>query len=296
MGAVVTSDGTPVPDFTVIAKPIADNPELAYRKRFKNGLFKLEGLIKTRYEIQVTSTLYIGTKMDIDFPSGQTGTDYRIFVLHAPRNELRAPLGSSPFTVSFERLERRIPPKALAAYERGVVLHTEGRLDDALMAYGEAIRYYTGYVEPLSDAGAIYVLLNRPDSALTFLRHALRLEPNNPIVQLNIGIALMAKRQFAEAKKIFEKVVEQESEKSVPRYYLARAYYHQKKYELAESTVRAALAENPHLFEGWVMVINLALERKDMAAAQEGLRRLHENTPDSHFSKLINDQIALLRN
>jgi hypothetical protein len=43
------------------------------------------------------------------------------------------------------------------------------------------------------------------------------------------------------------------------------------------------------------MVVNLALERKDIAAAQESLMRLREHTAGGDFSKLINDQIALLR-
>ena len=46
-GAVVTPDGTMVPEFTVTVRAIVDKPELVPRKRFKDGVFTFTGLRRT---------------------------------------------------------------------------------------------------------------------------------------------------------------------------------------------------------------------------------------------------------
>ena len=70
-GAVVTPEGTMVPEFTVAVRPIADKPELVLRKRFKGGVFKIEGLKRDRYQIHVYAPRSIGVKMDVNFPKAK---------------------------------------------------------------------------------------------------------------------------------------------------------------------------------------------------------------------------------
>src|SRR5207244_2037967 len=166
-GVVITAEGTVVPEFTVTAGHVSNKPELFPRRRYKNGEFTVNGLKNDKSQIHISSPLYIPTRLDFDFKSDDRPTEYSIVILHTYRNEPRF-LPGVAYTVSVKTLQRKIPEAATEAYLKGVDLHREGRLEEALMEYGKALRLYPNYVQALSDLGSIFILFNRPESALTF--------------------------------------------------------------------------------------------------------------------------------
>ena len=82
--------------------------------------------------------------------------------------------------ISVKKLQEKIPDEAREAYEKGVRLHRDGKLEDATIEYGKALRAYPNYVEALSDLSTIFLLYNRPDSALIFFRPEHELDNGNP--------------------------------------------------------------------------------------------------------------------
>ena len=85
-GVVITPDGMMVPEFTVTIRPVVDHPELIRRKHFKQGEFTLPGLTREKYKILITAPQLVGVKLDVDFGTQPTVTDYRIAILHHPRS------------------------------------------------------------------------------------------------------------------------------------------------------------------------------------------------------------------
>src|SRR5262245_16800593 len=85
-GVVITPDGMMVPEFTVTIRPVVNHPELIRRKHFKDGEFTLAGLTRDKYKIIITAPQLVGVKLDVDFGSQPTATDYRIAILHHPRS------------------------------------------------------------------------------------------------------------------------------------------------------------------------------------------------------------------
>jgi tetratricopeptide (TPR) repeat protein len=294
-GAVITSDGRVVPEFTVIIRPATNKPELVHRKRFKDGEFTIEGLSLSKYQIQVASPLYITMQLEVDFASETKPRDYCIFILHKFRNEPRVS-DTQAYTVSLKTLQQKVPDAAKDAYMRGVNFHREGRLGEATMAYGEALRLFPRYIEALSDVGTIYTLFNRPDAALSFLQRAQQVDKENAIVRLNIAGALFAKRDYEGATKILQEALRTDTRKSLPLYYMAKIQYVQKKYDQAERSLRQALEQDPELLEAWVMLINVAVEQNDPSTARDGLIHLREAMKDGMFSRFVDEQLAVLGN
>ena len=138
--------------------------------------------------------------------------------------------------------------------------------------------------------------MNRPDAALTFLRRANRVDESNTIVRLNMAIALMAKREYNDAMGLLERVLRDEPRRSLPLYFMGRVHFYQKKYDEAERHVRMALAEDPGLIDGWVMLVNVALEQEDYGAAREGLENLRAAMKNGLFTRFVEDQLASLEN
>src|SRR5262245_12084495 len=197
-GVVITPDGTVVPEFSVVVKHVSDTPEMVQRKHFTNGEFTVDQLESGTYQLQINAPQYIQTKLILDLSLNSPATDYSIVVLYPFRNEARLTPGSA-HTVSVKTLQQKIPDAAKEAYLRGVRLHWQGELDMALIEYGRALRAYPQYLEALTDIGTIFLLYNRPEAALTFLRRAQEVDDSNSIIDLNIAVALAEQNDYASA-------------------------------------------------------------------------------------------------
>src|SRR5207244_6043732 len=131
-GIVITTDGTVVPEFTITVKHAAQKPELFTRKRLKNGEFTINGLTKDKYQLRISAPLYVAARLDFDFKSSPRSTEYSIVILHTYRNEARLQPGAG-YIVSVKALKEKIPDTARDAYMKGVQLHREASLEQALV-------------------------------------------------------------------------------------------------------------------------------------------------------------------
>src|SRR5215467_5022928 len=120
-GVVITTNGTVVPEFTVVIKHVSNRPELFERKHFKNGEFTISDLKDDRYQLHITSSQFVGTRLDFDFKRELQPTNYCIVILHSFRNEARLAPGGT-YTVSVKTLQEKVPDLARDAYLKGVEL------------------------------------------------------------------------------------------------------------------------------------------------------------------------------
>jgi tetratricopeptide (TPR) repeat protein len=293
-GVVVTSDGTAVPEFTITVRHVSQKPELFTRKRYKNGQFTISGLRGDKYQLQISSPLYITSKLDFDFKTDPRPTDYSIVILHTYRNEPRFVPGAM-YSVSVKALQEKIPDTARDAYVKGVELHREGHLEEALMQYGKALRVYPNYVSALGDLGTVFILFGRPESALTFLRRAHEIDDCNIIVSLNIAIALTEQGDYPGAMKLFKQVLSTNPRLALAQYYVARVNYLQKKYEEAEVYGRQALQNDPRLLEASMLMVNVSLQEKKYDQARQALLQIRQAMDNNKMiSTFIDEQLSAL--
>jgi tetratricopeptide (TPR) repeat protein len=284
-GAVVTPEGTMVSKFTVILRPRSDKPQLIKRFHFKDGLFELKDLPRGQYKVQVVAPAYAGVTMDLQILASDNES-YRTVVLHPARIETKTLAGPE---FSLKRVG--IPPLAEEAYRRGVQMHRSGAFDEAMMAYGEAIRLHPDYVDALSDIGALYILLNRPESAMTFLRRALRIDPTNVVVRANLAASLVNQRNFGEGIRMYQQILDEYSGSNLVRYQIAKAYWSQGKYDSAEKIIREALTEDPGRIDGWVLLLNVATDQGNEQTVIDTLITLREKLDNPGFSRFVELQM-----
>ncbi len=292
-GLVITKDGTVVPQFTITIKHLGSKPELLPRKHFKNGEFIIDGLTEDRYNLIISAPLYIRTKLEYDFKSDRRATDYSIVILHTYRNETRL-LPNHTFTVSLKALQEKVPDAARDAYLRAVEFHRDGQLDQAAMEYGKAIRAYPGYVEALEDLGAIFILYNRPDSALMFLRRARDIDDCNLAINLNIAIALIEQGEYSEAMKILKKALSTNPRNPLAHYYAAKTYYLQKKNAQAEEHLRQATEVEPDYLEAWMLMISVSENQQKYDQTRNALMHIRDAVKNRKVSKFIDEQLQTL--
>jgi tetratricopeptide (TPR) repeat protein len=293
-GVVITQDGTMVPEFTVTVRPVVQTPELIRRERFRNGEFSLQGLVRDKYQVIITAPLLVGVKLSVDFSSHEAARDYRIAILHRPRSGANLIADEPGYALSSKAKQQTVPDAAREAYQRGIDLHREGRLEEALVQYGSALRLYPNYVQVLGDLGTIYMLFNRPDSALAYLRRALEIDPSNNAIRLNIANALIARGNYNEALNHLEVVARADPGSTIPTYYKAKVLYLQKRYIDADQLLRRVLVENAALLDGWLLMIDVAMERNDHVTARECLIHLRQAMNSRLFSSFVDEQLSTL--
>jgi tetratricopeptide (TPR) repeat protein len=292
-GVVITSNGTVVQEFTVVVKHLTDKPELVRRLYFKDGEFNVDELPVGKYELQISAPLFIGARLTFDFTGDSSETDYRIVVLHLFRNEPRL-IPEAAHTVSVKVLQQKIPPAAQDAYKMAVELHREGKLDDALINYGKALRNYPRYIDALTDLGAILLLYNQPDSALVFLRRAQAIDDCNVIVNLNIAVALTEQGDYGGALKLVKEVLRTEPRMAWAQYFSAKIEYTDKKFDEAEKHVREALENDPGLVDALVLMIDISTQQKKFDQARDALERLRGTINNRMVTKFIDEQLSEL--
>jgi len=94
----------------------------------------------------------------------------------------------------------------------GYLYKSAGDYTDALNYYQQGMQYahthginyyaanWNYFDEPI---GAIYQLMNNPDSSLFYLRNAIEIDPNNQMTRISYGETLLLKKQYDSALNIF---------------------------------------------------------------------------------------------
>ena len=96
----------------------------------------------------------------------------------------------------------------LCNYNLGTALDKEGRTDDAIKHYQEALRIKPDYAEAHNNLGIALDKKGRIDDAISHYQEALRIEPDNAEAHNNLGIDLARKGNIDAAVEHFQKALQ----------------------------------------------------------------------------------------
>jgi protein O-mannosyl-transferase len=107
----------------------------------------------------------------------------------------------------------------------GHALAAEGRLDEAIKHYSEAVRIRPGYAEAHNNLGLALVRQGRIEEAIPHYTEALRFLPDYFEAQSNLGAALAGTGRYADAINHFSIAVRLQPDNLQARQNLVRAHY-----------------------------------------------------------------------
>jgi len=124
--------------------------------------------------------------------------------------------GATPVTASEE---------INAILKEGQALQEQGKLDDALARYRQALGTDEDYAPTHLALASVYLQLGRDEDALKELQRAAELAPDNSFVQAQLGRLYLKREDTAVAVAALEKAKELDPEDAQIRYWLGAAYY-----------------------------------------------------------------------
>jgi len=103
----------------------------------------------------------------------------------------------------------------------------------------------------LNDSGIALTEANRPYDAIPLFRRALVIEPGNPLLWLNLGIAQQKTGEYEEALDSFRRAVNIDDELADAWGSMGLIYYEMESFNSAEECFRAALVRDPNSPKIW---------------------------------------------
>ncbi|MDR2435248.1 MAG: tetratricopeptide repeat protein [Treponema sp.] len=103
----------------------------------------------------------------------------------------------------------------------------------------------------LNDSGIALTEANRPYDAIPLFRRALSLEPENPLLWLNLGIAQQRTGGYEEAIDSFHRAVFIQDDLAEAWVSMGLIYYEMEQFELAEECYHSALAREDNDPKTW---------------------------------------------
>jgi tetratricopeptide (TPR) repeat protein len=169
----------------------------------------------------------------------------------------------------------------------GVVLAHQGRIDEAVAQYSEALHLKPDYADAHYNLGNALARQGRIDEAVAQYSEALRIEPGYPDAHNNLGLALAAQGRINEAMAQYSEALRLKPDYPEAHYNLGLALATQGRIHEAMAQYSEALRLKPDYPEAHNNLGN-ALARQgriDEAVAQfsEALR-LKPDYPEAHFN------------
>jgi len=100
------------------------------------------------------------------------------------------------------------PDDAVAIFNQGQDAHEKGDLKTAIELYQKALKIIPEFPEAEYQLGIAYLALNQTEMAETAFRRAVQLREDWSLPMASLGAILVQKNEFAEAEKILTKAVE----------------------------------------------------------------------------------------
>jgi predicted O-linked N-acetylglucosamine transferase (SPINDLY family) len=200
----------------------------------------------------------------------------------AAANARTAPQTSSPVASEASADRQTLDASATASFALALRCAGQGRGQDAIDAYCDAIAKNPHYVDAYINLGTLVLTAGQHDQAAALLRRAIALDPGNAMAHGNLGKALQDSNQLDDAIAAYRTAIALQPENPISLINLGAAFLEQKSWADAAALTRQALAIAP----------DSAMAQANLATALLNLGRHDEALAAARAAVALNPQNA----
>ena len=169
--------------------------------------------------------------------------------------------------------------KVSIVYNYALILDENGRVDEAVPVYQEALELDARHVKSLINLGNIFLASGDGSTALTFLMKAVALEPANFEANNNMGKAYLQQKDYSTAVDYFQTALKLDSSNNDVRANLARAYASAEDYENARAVYTDVIKSDNSNWDAYIELAKVCLSLNDGDNAERYLVYVQEKNP-----------------
>ncbi len=168
------------------------------------------------------------------------------------------------------------PRSSMARNDLGITLAGQGKLDEAIAEFREALRLNPRFAWAHSNLGIALQDQGKANESFAEFREALRLEPDNSVGHYNLGKALFLQGKLGEATAEYRRALQLKPDYPEPHNNLGQTLAHQGKVNEAIAEFREALRLKTDLTDAHFNLGLVFREQGRFVEALAELRRAHE--------------------
>ncbi len=143
-----------------------------------------------------------------------------------------------------------IPRNDVAQFNLGNAFRQEGKTDEAITHYQNALQIRPNYAQAHDNLGHVFLLKGKVDEAISHFQKALQIQPGLANAHFNLGNALRQEARMDEAIAQFQIALQIKPDFTAARINLGKALFQEGKVEEAIAQYQIALQTNPGDAEG----------------------------------------------
>jgi tetratricopeptide (TPR) repeat protein/serine/threonine protein kinase len=191
------------------------------------------------------------------------------------------------------------PDKAGLYMDLGILLHTEGKLTEAVAAHRKATELNSDYAAAHYNLGTALADQGKFALAEGAFRKAVKLKPDFALVHANLGNALYSQGRLAEAVAAYRKAISLKSNDSISHNNLGAALHQQGNLIEAEAEYHKAIALKPNYCDAYSNLGKALRDQHNLENAVLAFRKaiqLKPNLPELHheLGNLLHSQHKLV--
>ncbi len=173
----------------------------------------------------------------------------------------------------------------------GIALRQAGQQQGALRRFMRACKRRPPYAAAFHEMGCLLVSMERYDAAIETFRNGLEAAPMMPELSIQLGYALLWRRNCAEAKHAFTRALEISPHSADALFGMGKAHQEIGESEAAAGYFRRALVSRPDDVGAWLALGLCLLELGQHDAGQDCLRRAARGHR-KHYDHALNSLVA----
>ena len=212
------------------------------------------------------------------------------------RSDAPAPsvAGGNPYLVDVANFEKQFPKKAVEKFEQGVQRQGEGKTEEAIKRFREALQIAPDFYAARNNLGSIY--LGRRDFAAAQVEFeaVLKLNQSDSQACFNLGNLFLLTHRYDEAQRILEEGLRRQPNSALGHLFLGVVLGRTRRWPEAERELDKAQELDSTLSQVPLEFVNLYLSQHRVPEAMAQLKLFLERFPTDPLAPKAREVLARL--
>ena len=264
------------------------------------GNFEFRSLPNNNYRVLVPSDgrTYESAQENLEV-SGSVSRTYtaQMFLREKERNDN----STNHKMISAAEFAQEVPKNARKSYEQGVKKMKDGKNDEAVVLFQDALKIFPDYVQALNKLGETQAAQNNVVEAEATFQQALKISPKYPLTHISFGMLLVNLKRYPEAIEHLDIAIN--LDESFPMAHINLGIALMEKTPPVESDLGRAEREfqkalalgGTQMANAHKLLFNLYIRRRDIPKAVAALEAYLKDAPGAPDVPQIQEVIAKLK-